>query len=51
MFKVYAKSIADEVVAKMSTLQVGEVNPENGTFEVIASTDAMDRHGERIIAE
>ncbi len=51
MFKVYAKSIAEEVVAKMANLQVGDVNPENGTFEVIASTDAIDRHGERILAE
>lgn len=46
--KIYSKTIADEVSAKMATIQVWDTDAKNGTFEVIASTGAIDRHGESI---
>lgn len=47
--KIYTKKIAEELVTKIATLKVWDIDPANWTFEVIATTESVDRHGEVIM--
>lgn len=51
MYKIYTDDIANEIVAKMATVQIGDVDVKNGTFEVVITSDAMDRQGEILLPE
>lgn len=47
--KVYAQDTAQKLIQQLKKISLKEITGE-GTFEVIATTDTVDRHGEVILA-
>lgn len=48
--EIFTKKLAEKLTKKFSEIKLAEVNVDNGTFKVIASTATQDRHGEKILA-
>lgn len=46
--KQYTKEIAEALTKRIGEIKISAVSDENGTFEVIATTEDIDRHGEVI---
>lgn len=46
--KVYSEKLAEALTKALKDVQISEATAENGEFEVIATTQDVDRHGEVI---
>lgn len=46
--KQYTKEIAEALIKRIGEIKISDTNPENGEFEVVATSEDIDRHGETI---